>query len=84
MADATEIKKGQRVNFFRTHDKTTKLVGKVVDFVEGLVHIKTEAPEGSVSRLEEAHPADVTPIADEEKPAEEEKKTARDSKRGAA
>ena len=61
-----ELKKGQHVQFFRTHDKSTPLTGKVVSIEGDLVHIQTDEAKGSVSRLETAHATDVTLIAKEE------------------
>ena len=69
MAEAKQFKAGQRVSFFRLHDKATKLFGTVVKDVKGFLHIKTDAANGSVSRIEEADPNDVTAVA-EEKAAE--------------
>lgn len=69
MADTKQFKAGQRVSFFRLHDKATKLFGTVVKDVKGFLHIKTDAANGSVSRIEEADPKDVTAVA-EEKAAE--------------
>lgn len=69
MAEAKEFKAGQRVSFFRLHDKATRLFGTVVKDVKGFLHIETEAANGSVSRIEEADPKDVTAVA-EEKTAE--------------
>lgn len=66
MAEAKEFKPGQRVSFFRLHDKATKLFGTVVKDVKGFLHIETEAANGSVSRIEEADPKDVTAAAAEE------------------
>lgn len=69
------FKPGQRVKFFRLHDKATELLGVVVKEVKGLLHIKTDAGKGSVSRIEEAHPSDVRPL-DDAKEAESETKPA--------
>jgi hypothetical protein len=61
----TRLKVGQRVTFFRTHDKAVQFTGKITRIYPGdedCVDIKTEAGNGSVSRLETAHAADVTVI----------------------
>lgn len=58
---------GQRVKFFRTHDKSTELIGTVTRVHPGdddLVDVKTEAGKGSVSRTEVAHASDVTVLGD--------------------
>ena len=64
---AHELKAGQRVKFYRTHDKQTPLTGVIVDADqdEPLVIIKTDEGNGSMSRIEEAHPSDVTVVAGE-------------------
>jgi hypothetical protein len=62
------FKVGQRVKFYRTHDKSTQLTGAIVRVWPGeedLVDVKTEAGNGSISRVETAHAADVTPALTE-------------------
>jgi hypothetical protein len=60
---------GQWVEFYRTHDKHTKLRGKIARIHPGaddLVDVRTTPGNGSVSRLETASASDVTVI---ERPA---------------
>jgi hypothetical protein len=59
------LKVGQRVKFYRTHDKATELVGSITRVHPGdddLVDVKTEPGKGSISRTETAHAADVTVV----------------------
>jgi len=60
------LRVGQRVTFFRTHDKFTPLAGTIV-FIsddDDLVTVKTEEGNGSVSRNEVASAADCTVLPD--------------------
>lgn len=61
------FKKGQRVKFYRTHDKFNQLSGTVVGIAGGdddLVDVKSDEGNGSVSRVETVHASDVTFVAD--------------------
>jgi hypothetical protein len=65
MAFKTRFKAGDRVECYRTHDKSTKLTGTIVGQAEGdadQVLVKTDAANGSVSRIEQVDARDVTPI----------------------
>jgi len=68
---ATQAKKnlkvGQKVKFFRPNDKATPLTGTITKIYDGdddVVDIKTDAGNGSVSRVETAHAPDVTVVTD--------------------
>jgi hypothetical protein len=68
MAHKSLLEAGQRVKFFRTHDKATELTGTILKVHDGsdLVDIATE-PDGKaieIETLETAHVSDVTPIAE--------------------
>lgn len=57
-----ELEVGQRVEFFRSHDKQTKLTGTIVkvhDGPEDVVDVKSDAGNGSVSRVDTVHAFDV-------------------------
>jgi len=80
-----KFKVGQRVKFFRTHDKHTPLTGEIVAIKKGsnLVEVKTDAANGGISRVEAADASDVqildpvnpVPVRDET-PVEEETREA--------
>lgn len=56
---------GDRVQFFRSHDKSNVLTGTIVKVHAGdddLVDIKTDAANGSISRIETVHASDVSGI----------------------
>lgn len=61
---------GQRVNFYRAHDKATLLTGTIGKFHEDsdLVDIETEADGKAieVERIETAHISDLRAIDEEE------------------
>jgi hypothetical protein len=68
---ATQFKKslkvGQRVKFYRTHDKFSAFTGTISAIADGdddMVTVKTEAGNGSVSREEQAHAGDVTVLSE--------------------
>ncbi|HKM99450.1 MAG TPA: hypothetical protein VJX23_02955 [Candidatus Binataceae bacterium] len=62
------LKVGQRVKFYRTHDKATPLEGTISSISENddedLVTVQTVAGNGSISRREEADAADVSVLDD--------------------
>jgi hypothetical protein len=61
------LRAGQRVKFFRSHDKATALTGtisKVHDGDDDYVDVDVEPGNGSVARTETAHAADVTVLED--------------------
>jgi hypothetical protein len=62
MTQVSQIRLGQAVKFYRSHDKSTPLTGTVVGVQKNgnMVRIKTDEANGSVSRVEEAHCDDVT------------------------
>lgn len=61
MTQISQLRPGQKVEFYRSHDKQHKLSGTVVAVQKNgnAVRIKTDAANGSISRLEEAHCDDV-------------------------
>ena len=66
MAEKSQLAVGQRVKFFRMHDKATQLTGKITEIHEDndLVNVVTEV-EGraiEVETNETVHANDVTPI----------------------
>lgn len=63
----SRLRVGQRVQFSPTHNKFLTMTGQIVKIHEGstdCVDIKTEAGNGSVSRLETVHAADVQVLED--------------------
>jgi hypothetical protein len=64
-----KLREGQRVKFFRTHDKTLELTGTITQVNEdSTVNIETQ-PDGKaieVGGIETAHADDVTPLDDED------------------
>ena len=62
MSQISQLRPGQAVKFFRSHDKQTALTGTIVAVQKNgnMVRVKTDPAGGSVSRIEEAHCDDVT------------------------
>lgn len=60
-----QLHPGQEVNFFRSHDKQHALRGTIVAVQKNgnMVRIKTKPGPGEVSRVEETHCNDVTPLS---------------------
>jgi len=73
MTQQALLRVGQKVRFFRPHDKQHALTGtvKAVQINGPMVRIQTEAAGGNASRIEEAHYDDVTMVTDEGKPIPE-------------
>ena len=68
MAEKSQLVVGQRVKFFRMHDKATELTGRITEIHEDndLVNVVTEADGRliEVETNETVHANDVTPIAE--------------------
>lgn len=68
MAEKSQLAVGQRVKFFRMHDKATQLTGKITEIHEDsdLVNVVTEVDGRmiEVETNETVHASDVTPIAE--------------------
>jgi len=88
MAEKSQLEVGQRVKFFRMHDKGTALTGKItaIHDDDDLVEIATEA-DGRVIEVEtaeQAHASDVTPVAEvtavDEQPEEASDETGAESR----
>ena len=66
MAEKSQLAVGQRVKFFRMHDKATQLTGKITEIHEDndLVNVVTEVDGRAieVETNETVHANDVTPI----------------------
>lgn len=67
MATIKQLKEGQRVEFYRRHDKAHKLTGTVTEVNDDAVIVKSDAANGSISCEHDVHPNDCTVIAQDNK-----------------
>jgi hypothetical protein len=64
----SEFRTGQRVKFRRSHDKSTELIGKIIEIDaetgNALIETEVDGQNIQISRVESAHLRDVTALAE--------------------